>query len=397
MSGPNDKIEKLYEQYHHKIRRFLSLKTDTQTAEDIAQLTFVKAMENLHTFRGDSSEFTWLSSIAGNSLKNELRKQHRIKEDAVDLLDTDRRFIAVEFTKNVELRIDISMALVKLNPLDREIISLHYDVGCTLREVSELVGMKTSAVKNRLYRALTKLRNDFQTEEVQRIMEALHIAVVSKDSESMSIPTDDKIYRDVLAKLKANVDRICSKLHHKPSSKMTIEIYPDLHTFHLAVHEPDAPDWFMGMIEGNTIRITSPLNPGPEHTYESILKSTVHLFTMWLVKDINPYAPKWLYQGLGGYEAGLMTEAYINDSVRELVEQGELPALTELEDNSWDFETRKGFQFSYLLCEFVLNKYGIETLNKIIRKPNDFEDAFACSSHEFHNSWKEQLRARLNL
>ena|GEM_PF-5949095 len=68
MSGPNDKIEQLYEQNNHKIRRFLLLKTDIQTAEDVTQLTFIKAMEHLHTFRGDSSTFTWLCTIASNAL-----------------------------------------------------------------------------------------------------------------------------------------------------------------------------------------------------------------------------------------------------------------------------------------------------------------------------------------
>lgn len=44
-------------------------------------------------------------------------------------------------------------------------------------------------------------------------------------------------------------------------------------------------------------------------------KSTVHLFTMWLIQDINPAAPNWLYLGLGGYEAGLMTKEYIKKTI----------------------------------------------------------------------------------
>ncbi|GLX67537.1 RNA polymerase sigma factor [Paenibacillus glycanilyticus] len=399
MSGPNDEFDKIFEKYYKKVLRFLSLKVDHQTAEDATQLAFVKALENWHTFRGDSSVFTWISNIAYNVLKNEFRKRERILETSVDMLDMENHFITVEFTKNVELRIDVTKALLKLSQLDREIISLHYDVGCTFKEISELVDIQISTVKNRLYRALKKLRNELDNWEAQKIMSILDsISIVSKDVGTTNTTTPDKkIYQDIIEHLRVNVDHICIKLKHHPSKKLTIEIYPDISFFHQAVDEPDAPDWFMGMIEADTIKITSPLNPGPEHTYQSILKSTVHLFTMWLIKDINPAAPKWLYQGIGGYEAGLMTRDYINESITELVKRGDIPTFSELQNDTWDFEKMKGFQFSFLLCDFILQKYGSEGLNKIIRTPNDFEVVFSCPPLEFHEEWATSLKKQLKI
>lgn len=146
----------------------------------------------------------------------------------------ENRFITFEFTKNVELRIDVTTALLKLNPLDREIISLHFDVGCTFKEISELVEMRMSAVKNRLYRALVKLRNELDDWEAQKMMSVLDtISIVSKDVGSTRTTTPDhKIYRDIIEHLRVNVDRICSKLKHHPSKRITIEIYPDLNSFH---------------------------------------------------------------------------------------------------------------------------------------------------------------------
>jgi len=399
MSGPNDKFEDIYEQYHNKIRRYLSLKVDVQTAEDLTQLTFIKALENIHSFRGESSIFTWISNIANNTLKNEFRRKHRSNEAIEDISHLDNRFISFEFTKNIEIRIDITKALEQLSEIDREIISLHYDVGCTFQEISEIVGKRISAVKNRLYRALGKLRMELHDDwGVRGFMSVIDkITVVSAEEPVAGTPKkDQKVYQDIIDQLKANVDRIVALLRHEPSKKITIEIYPDLHAFHQAVGEPDAPNWFMGMIEGDKIKIASPLNPGPDHTYQSILKSTVHLFTMWMVKDINPAALKWIYQGLGGYEAGLMTKDYINDSISELVKQGCVPSFEDLENNTWDFEKMKGFQFSYTLSEFVLQRYGPDVLNKIIRNPVDFEGAFNCSSSEVHKQWTQELFARFN-
>jgi RNA polymerase sigma-70 factor (ECF subfamily) len=399
MSGPDDRFEEIFTLYYERIRRFLSLKVDVQTAEDLTQLTFIKALENIHSFRGESSIFTWITNIANNTLKNEYRRKHRNNETFIDSNLVDSRFISVEFTKNVEIRIDITKALEQLSSIDREIISLHYDVGCTFLEVSEIVGMRLSAVKNRLYRALGKLRKELYNDwEVRGFMSVIDkITVVSTEELNAGTPNNDKkVYQDIIDQLKDSVDRISERLRHKPSKKITIEIYPDLHSFHQAVGEPDAPDWFMGTIEDHTIKIASPLNPGPDHTYQSILKSTVHLFTMWLVKDINPATPKWIYQGLGGYEAGLMTKDYINESITELVEQGRVPSFEDLENNTWDFEKMKGFQFSYTLSEFLLLRYGPDGLNKIIRNPLDFEGAFNCSSSEIHEQWTQELITRIN-
>ncbi|MFZ4192738.1 hypothetical protein ACOZB4_01805 [Paenibacillus sp. NPDC058898] len=145
-----------------------------------------------------------------------------------------------------------------------------------------------------------------------------------------------------------------------PSQKVVIEIYPDLPTFHQAVGEADAPNWFMGTYEGHILNIVSPLNPGPEHTYQSILKSTVHLFTMWLINEINPTAPKWIRQGIGGYEAKQMSQDFINDSTEETIRNLAIPSFDELNNDTWDFETMKGFQFSYMFVEFVFEQYGID-------------------------------------
>ncbi|MEK4187112.1 MULTISPECIES: RNA polymerase sigma factor [Paenibacillus] len=41
-------------------------------------------------------------------------------------------------------------------------ISLRFFIDCTLLEISEIVGMRESAVKNRLYRALEKLRSELK-------------------------------------------------------------------------------------------------------------------------------------------------------------------------------------------------------------------------------------------
>lgn len=392
---PRERFEDVIALYYDRIKRYLSLKIDAQSAEDLTQLTFIKAYENYHAFNSESTLFTWLFNIANNNLKNEYRRKYRNHKSIVEI-EQYHTFVSFEFTENVELRIDISMALTCLNELDREIISLYYDGGFKLFEISEMVGLSLSAVKNRLYRALKKLNHQFHYDVGVNTAPsaAAFIHLVSADHSVGSDPAQKQAYQNIIDHMSLKVGQIFNLVKFKPSKKITIEIYENLQAFHLAVNEPNAPNWFMGVVEGNTIKITSPLQPGPEHTYESILKSVDHLFTICLVKEINPAAPKWIYQGLGGYQAELMTERYINKSIAQLVKQGLIPSLEDLSDNSWDFETKKGFQFSYTLVEFVLKQYGATFLNKLIRNPSDLENIFGCTASDFCHKWRESLVGR---
>ncbi len=54
-------------------------------AEDIVQDTYIKALEKLNTFRGESSLKTWLFTIASNLAKDNLRAKKRWTEDVTDI------------------------------------------------------------------------------------------------------------------------------------------------------------------------------------------------------------------------------------------------------------------------------------------------------------------------
>ncbi|EHB56558.1 hypothetical protein J2Z18_002238 [Paenibacillus lactis] len=52
----------------------------------------------------------------------------------------------------------------------------------------------------------------------------------------------------------------------------------------------------------------------------------------------------------------------------------------------------KGFQFSYRFVEFVIEQYGIDTLNEVIRNPHDFNRIFQCSELELHQRMVDYLK-----
>jgi len=387
-------FEAIYDQYRDRIRNYIAVKTSSTVADDLTQQVFLKAMESFHLFKHNSSLFTWIFKIAQNIVKNEYRTKSRNRELAQEVIDYESQSISLDIAKDVDIRIDISAALAKLNELDQQIISLRFFVDCTLLEISKIIGMRESAVKNRLYRALDKLKKELKEWGDITIMSIKEmISIVNKSEGPTKNDGMNKVHQDLFNELKGQVERIFTTYRHRPSQKVIIEIYPDLHTFHQAMGEPDAPNWFMGTYDDNKIQIVSPLNPGPEHTYQSVISHTLSLFTMWLLKDINPFAPKWLTHGLGGHEAKQMSQEYIQYSTSEAIRNDNVPSFQALTDESWDFEKIGGFAFSHLIVEYLLHTYSYDAINTFIRDSTDFQGAFQLSEAELHARWVQYLKS----
>jgi RNA polymerase sigma factor (sigma-70 family) len=140
----HEQFENIFRNHYDRILNYLSMKVDRTIAEDLTQQVFMKAMVNLHTFREQSSLFTWIFKIAQNTLKNEYRKQARQNESVYYALDLDSQFISVDFTKNVEVRIDIQTALRPLNKLDQQIVALLFTKSFRFRRNLPLPGIRAA-------------------------------------------------------------------------------------------------------------------------------------------------------------------------------------------------------------------------------------------------------------
>ena len=62
---------------HDPVWRLCEALVDAQTADDLTQETFVKAVRAIRRFRGDASARTWILSIARYTCMDELRARNR--------------------------------------------------------------------------------------------------------------------------------------------------------------------------------------------------------------------------------------------------------------------------------------------------------------------------------
>lgn len=75
--GERGGLERLLRACYPDVWRLCAVLVDEQTADDLAQETFLRVTRALRRYRGDASPRTWILSIARNVCMDELRTRHR--------------------------------------------------------------------------------------------------------------------------------------------------------------------------------------------------------------------------------------------------------------------------------------------------------------------------------
>ena len=148
-------IERLITQHQPSLLRLCYVQLQDQAlAEDAVQETFLKAYKGFDSFRGDSSEKTWLTRIAVNTCRDFQRGgwfKHTDRRVTPDMLPVGTVQPDTE-------DLDLSLAVMKLPRKIREAILLYYYQDMSTEEIAETLGIAQSSVSNRLRRGREKLR-----------------------------------------------------------------------------------------------------------------------------------------------------------------------------------------------------------------------------------------------
>ena len=149
---------------------------DFHIAEDITQDTFLKAYQKLSTLKKPQRFASWLYVIAANHCSTWLRKKRLWTQSLEDTNSAQLEKATYsgyvieenERTTAEAQREVVKKLLAKLQESDRTVITLYYLGGMTYEEISEFLGVSVAAIKNRLYRARRRLK-----EEEPMVKEAL--------------------------------------------------------------------------------------------------------------------------------------------------------------------------------------------------------------------------------
>ena len=154
----SQRTTELMTRYGTDIKRFCLLQLrDSSQAEDAAQDVFIKAWRALSTFRGDSSEKTWLLHIAANTCRDYQRTGwFRFMDRRVTPEDMERG-TAFEFPDD-----SLSKAITELPALLRQAVTLRYFEELSIREMTQVLGVSEATAKRRIRKANALLRQSLK-------------------------------------------------------------------------------------------------------------------------------------------------------------------------------------------------------------------------------------------
>ncbi len=157
-------IEALYDMYSSSLYGVISrIITDTATAEDVLQETFVKIWNSFSSYSTEKGRlFTWMVNIARNLAIDKTRskdfknqsKNHEL-ENNVTFIDEQRNTVY-----KPEL-LGIKDLVETLKPEQKSILDLVYFKGYTHVEAADELGIPLGTIKTRLRMAIQQLRKYF--------------------------------------------------------------------------------------------------------------------------------------------------------------------------------------------------------------------------------------------
>lgn len=135
-------------------------------ADDVVQETFLRAYRALASFDARASFTTWLHRICVNCsldlLDSRKRRDARI-ESSDDLTSYAGNEASQErIVLGTQMKKAMDEALTAMSGNERTAFILRHFEGVPLEEIGAILGIKTNATKNTIFRAVTKLREQLQ-------------------------------------------------------------------------------------------------------------------------------------------------------------------------------------------------------------------------------------------
>ncbi len=147
-----------------------NMTSNHEDTNDLLQDVFSKAYKSIRGFRGKSSFYTWVHSIAVNMTLNFLKKRGRRYNLSLDDVDAsvqnDKEFLELTQTSSPvreadlsELQLRLNEAMMKLSDEHRAVVTMFHIQGMPHAEISKILRVSEGTVRSRLFYANRQLQN----------------------------------------------------------------------------------------------------------------------------------------------------------------------------------------------------------------------------------------------
>ncbi|MEJ0036060.1 MAG: RNA polymerase sigma factor [Gammaproteobacteria bacterium] len=178
LAGDARAFDAFFASYARRLAAFAARRTAFPAAsiEDLVQTTLIKAIRNLHRFRGEAALFTWLCEICRNELINLRRKASRRPEhdDIDELAESDDTLLELRAAETTNPLCALEMAAHRgaiaetLNGLPERYaraLEWKYGDGFSVDEIARMLGLTTIAAQSLLARARVAFKQSWPEEQ----------------------------------------------------------------------------------------------------------------------------------------------------------------------------------------------------------------------------------------
>jgi len=240
------------------------------------------------------------------------------------------------------------------------------------------------AIKARLER----VRREHRTEKDFNRDVASHFSIKYEGREKIEAG------RIILRLLEDAYGEVGRALSYYPDNEIAVILYTNQQFQDVT----DAPGWSGGIYDG---KIRIPIG-GIEKETPGLRSLLIHEYTHAVVRAITPRrVPTWLNEGLAQYLEGREVGSRQKEMLRQLVQAGKVPALTDLEGSFMGLNGPQA-SYAYLLSltavRHMVDRYGMYRVKMVLEELSAGADssrainnALLVSLPEFERGWKRSL------
>lgn len=159
-----DALAELVKRYRHRLYAFVYRYVgDRETAEDIVQETFLRAMRHRHKFAAIHYVSTWFFTIAVNMAKSELRSRKRWSKEELEPEEGHSHWavdgpLPDEQVDSSMVRQRVIRAIGELPEAFREAVLLRDLNDLSYEQIADVLGCPVGTVKSRVNRGRRQLQ-----------------------------------------------------------------------------------------------------------------------------------------------------------------------------------------------------------------------------------------------
>jgi RNA polymerase sigma-70 factor, ECF subfamily len=170
-AGDAEAFRELVERHSRAVYRVAYRITGrAEDAEDVVQETFLRAYRQLDRFEARSNFGTWLHRIAANCsvdlLRGRPRREMNEETETLERLGGGDTHGALPSPERAllgrQIADRVAQALDRLSDMERAAFTLRHFEGLSIEEISRALGLRTSATKHSIFRAVKKMRHELK-------------------------------------------------------------------------------------------------------------------------------------------------------------------------------------------------------------------------------------------